>query len=79
MCEKCARLAKKLGPPILLSPGQVKLYAFRLLAGQPIPLFREFAANVAVEAAVHRILQRRSTRKSYRRKGRRVDQGDAEW
>jgi hypothetical protein len=47
--------------------GQVKVFAIRMLAGEPIPLFKDMAANLAIEAHVSRIER---ARKRGKRKGR---------
>jgi hypothetical protein len=70
MCEKCARYAKRFSPKSL-TRGQVRFFAHRFIH-QPVPLFAEYTANIAVEAELHHILRRRTDRSKYRRKGRRV-------
>lgn len=59
MCQKCVVRSKHLKPK--LSFGKIKVYAHRLLSGQPIPVF-DYASNVAIEAHVHRIETARKRR-----------------
>ena len=55
MCEKCVRKSKRLGLPKWFSYGKAKVYAHRLLKGEPIPFFIDKRANLAIEAHVHKI------------------------
>jgi len=60
MCEKCVRKSKRLGLPKNFSYGKVKVYAHRLINGEPIPLFRDKRINLAIEAHVHKIFKSKS-------------------
>lgn len=44
--------------------GQVKFYAYRLLAGEGVPLFMDRATNYAIEAHVSRIERARTRRRA---------------
>ena len=55
MCEKCVRKSKRLGLPKWFSYGKAKVYAYRLLNGEAIPVFCDKRANLAIEAHVHKI------------------------
>ena len=42
---------------------QIKIWAHRLLAGEPIPFFTDNRINRAIEDHVHRILRARTRRR----------------
>jgi hypothetical protein len=60
MCTKCVRRHKRLGLPKWFSYGKAKVYAHRLINGEPIPLFCDRRVNAAIEAHVHKIERARS-------------------
>jgi len=54
MCIRCEKRSKRLGPSKVLTFGQVKFYAHRMLRGESIPFF-DYKTNIAIEAHISRI------------------------
>lgn len=66
MCIKCVRYSKRC-PPKTITMAHAKVLAHRALKGQAWPLFRERAANIAVEAWIYRLEMAQSRKIKQRR------------
>ena len=74
MCEKCARYVRNVGGVTTVKPGLIRFLAHYSITHEMacVPVFKETAANLAVEAEVHRIRTSRTDCSHYTRKGRRT-------